>query len=94
MSQLQPKSLSYTLDYPAELWVTYTNPAEETIAELRQHSSELDDMLASSINYTWATTWQTNQNLVRLVIYIEFTEEQLSWMLLKYPQHKRVIDIE
>jgi hypothetical protein len=94
MSQSQPKSLSYSLDYPAELWVTYANPAVAAIAELRKYSLELDDMLANSLNYTWTTTWQTNQNLVRLVIYIEFTEEQLSWMLLKYPKNKRIVNID
>ena len=88
-----PRTLSYSLDYPAELWVTYKNPAVEAIKVLRTYSQELDDMLTSSLTYTWTTTWQTNQNLVRLVIYIEFTEEQLSWMLLKYPKNKRVIGI-
>lgn len=93
MQPSQPKSLSYTLDYPAELWSTYKNPAVETIQILRSKSQEFDEMLANSLTYTWTTTWQTNQNMVRLVIYIEYTEEQLAWMLLKYPQNKRVINV-
>jgi len=94
MSQLQPKSLSYSLDYPAEVWAIYANPAEDAIAELRKYSHELDDMLNNSLTYTWTTTQQPNQNLIRLVIHIEFTEERLSWMLLKYPLNKRVVNID
>jgi len=71
-----PKTLSYSLDYPVELWSQHKNPAVRAIAELRKHSLELDEMLTMSTNYTWTTTWQTNQNTVRLVIFIEFTEVQ------------------
>ena len=89
----QPQTLSYSMDYPAELWVTYDNPAREAINVLRSHSQELNDMLTNSLTWTWTNTWQTNQNTVRLVIYIEFTQEQLAWMLLKYPKNKRVIEV-
>jgi hypothetical protein len=90
---MNPRTLSYSLDYPAELWQQHANPAQTAIATLRQFSQELDEALTNSLTYTWTTTWQTNQNLVRLIIYIEFTEEQLTWMLLKYPKNKRVINV-
>jgi hypothetical protein len=93
LQNLNLTSLTYNFDYPAELWVKHPNPDVRAIAELRRHSLELDDMLTNSLNYTWTTHWPAGQNLVRLIIYIEFIPENLTWLLLKYPNGKRVIDI-
>lgn len=89
----QTNTLTYSLDYPAELWQQHNSPAREAILAVRQASRELDSMLGLARSYHWTNTWNAHENTVRLVIYLTFEPAELAWLLLQYPEARHKIAV-
>ena len=91
MSELN--TLSYTFDWPIEHWINEVNPEEYAVGVIRHYNQELNELLDQASKWSTASTHNPNHNVIQVTIFMEFTPEILTYMLIKYPQQRKIINI-
>ena len=86
--------ITYNLDWPLEQWLNEGMSSRLVLDTLNRHSEEfrLAFKLATMVQTT--TTGHSLHNMIKFVVVLTLNEEDLTYLLLKYPERKRQIGLD
>lgn len=94
MSQLKLETISYYMDWDLETWQRNNLTSSYVISTMCSVSEEVRDAYQLSLTTRSSTTFHSQHNVVKFVLQFTLREEDITYLMLKYPTNKRVIPID
>lgn len=87
-------TMTYMLDWPADEWVELGITSSLILDTMARVSEEFREAWALATMVKTSTTAHNQHNVIKVLIVLTLREQDMSYLLLKYPQGKRSIPLD